>query len=521
MFKRIELEKDMKRIMKSASLRIAMLVALLPLWLGGFSAQATNVSDGDKVAAVKIVEHTPVVVKDYHIEVALDAILDQLRLGTYELLIVTPELRANGDRKDLVATLPSFIITGSTRDRALAREVALGNTPGYMEPAPLFVTKRTNGKPQQVSYQAREVYQAWMLNAALYVRLDLTGCAECGKASEERLINPRVISEPYKPSYQLSYLVPEAEPVKNRADSYKASIAFRVNKDDIDPSYQNNRAVLEDVDSKVATIMKNKDLQVSDVRIVGYASPEGRASYNQDLAERRSRSFANYLVSKHGVNAQRLQVTGYGEDWGLVKQMLQENQGTLTESERSQVLDIIDRVSDLDARDPQIKRINKGATWVRLLESIFPSVRRTEYTFSYVVRAFDIEEAKVVLRSNPKLLSLNEMYLVANSYAPDSKEFKEVFDIAVRLFPDQPVAIINASAVDIEGGNYDAAIARLKKLESDARTWNNLGVAYAKKGDAATAKAYFEKSAQAGVAEATHNLEEMEKEAANSVDPTK
>ena len=315
--------------------------------------------------------------------------------------------------------------------------------------------------------------------------------------------------------------MPEAEPVKNRADSYKASIAFRVNKDDIDPSYQNNRSVLEDVDSKVATIMKNKDLQVSDVRIVGYASPEGRASYNQDLAERRSRSFANYLVSKHGVSAQRLQVTGFGEDWGLVKQMLQENQGTLTESERSQVLDIIDRVSDLDARDPQIKRINKGATWVRLLESIFPSVRRTEYTFSYVVRAFDIEEAKVVLRSNPKLLSLNEMYLVANSYAPDSKEFKEVFDIAVRLFPDQPVAIINASAVDIEGGNYDAAIARLKKLESDARTWNNLGVAYAKKGDVATAKAYFEKSAQAGVAEATHNLEEMEKEAANSVDPTK
>lgn len=511
----------MKRIMRSASFRLGMVVALMLLWLGGPAAQATKVSDGKKLTAVQVVEHSPIVVKDYRIEVALDAILDQLRLGTYELLIITPELRANGDRKDLVASLPPFIITGSTRDRALAREVKLGNPPSYMEPQPLFITKRTNGKPQQVTYQASEVYQAWMRDAALYINIDLTGCAECGKGHEERLINPRVISEPYKPSYKLTYLVPEAEPVKNRADSYKASIAFRVNKDDIDYTYQNNRAVLDDVDSKVATIMKNKDLQVSDVRIVGYASPEGSSVYNQSLAERRSRSFANYLVSKHGVDARHLQVTGFGEDWGLVRQLLKEGQGSLTDSERGQVMDIIDRVGELDARDPQIKRINKGATWMRLLESVFPSVRRTEYTFSYVVRAFDIEEAKVVLRSNPKLLSLNEMYLVANSYAPESKEFKEVFDIAVRLFPDQPVAIINASAVDIEGGNYDAAIARLKKIESDARTWNNIGVAYAKKGDAATAKVYFQKSTQAGVAEATHNLEEMEKEAANSVEPTK
>ncbi|MGI6574257.1 MAG: hypothetical protein ACOX19_12890 [Fermentimonas sp.] len=55
------------------------------------------------------------------------------------------------------------------------------------------------------------------------------------------------------------------------------------------------------------------------------------------------------------------------------------------------------------------------------------------------MRPFSVEEAKGVIRTNPRLLSLNEMFLVAQTYAPASSEFKEVFDIATRLYPDEPI----------------------------------------------------------------------------------
>ena len=74
---------------------------------------------------------------------------------------------------------------------------------------------------------------------------------------------------------------------------------------------------------------------------------------------------------------------------------------------------------------------------------------------------------------------LNEMYLVAKSYDPTSREFAEVFDIASRIYPNEPIAIINASSADIEGGNNKAAIDRMSKISTDERTWNNMGGAYA------------------------------------------
>jgi tetratricopeptide (TPR) repeat protein len=101
--------------------------------------------------------------------------------------------------------------------------------------------------------------------------------------------------------------------------------------------------------------------------------------------------------------------------------------------------------------------------------------------------------------------------MVAQSYPANSKEFKEVFDIAARLYPDDPIAIVNSAAVDIEGGNNRAAIDRLMKIKDNPRSWINLGVAYARMGDLQTARSYFEKAAAQGDADAKTNLLELEK----------
>lgn len=83
------------------------------------------------------------------------------------------------------------------------------------------------------------------------------------------------------------------------------------------------------------------------------------------------------------------------------------------------------------------------------------------------------------------------MFLVANSYDKGSDQFKEVFDIAVRLYPTDPIAQLNTAALEIETGAYDPAISRLQGINLP-EAWNNLGVAYAMKKDYTTAMQYFD-----------------------------
>lgn len=264
---------------------------------------------------------------------------------------------------------------------------------------------------------------------------------------------------PYKPDYKLVYIVPAVEPVKKRADKYVATVEFHVDKDHLDPNYRNNQQVLSEIGEKVANVLNNDDLTVTDVEIIGYASPEASVAYNKSLSERRAKAISDYLVNRYGVNRMKMVVTGYGEDWAKTREEIESS----NISDKEKVLQIIDTTSNPDARDAKIKQLSNGITYQTILHEIYPRIRRTEYALSYIVRGFDVEEAKQILKTNPKLLSLNEMYLVAKSYPAESKEFKEVFDIATRLYPNEPVAIINASAADIEGG------VTIKRLLSDYR----------------------------------------------------
>jgi peptidoglycan-associated lipoprotein len=49
------------------------------------------------------------------------------------------------------------------------------------------------------------------------------------------------------------------------------------------------------------------------LQIEGYASPEGSASYNRALSERRARAVRDYLTSR-GIAASRLSIASYGEE---------------------------------------------------------------------------------------------------------------------------------------------------------------------------------------------------------------
>ena len=269
--------------------------------------------------------------------------------------------------------------------------------------------------------------------------------------------------------------------------------------------FGNNAPVLDRVDRIVREIRNDKNLTVQDLSIVGYASPEGNYNSNMELSKRRAYSFVEYLRRTHNVDESMMKTDWKGEDWDGLRKVVDES----SLPDRNAILDVFSE-PDIASRKAKLHAINGGATYRFLLKEYYPPLRRNDYTISYVARAFDLEEAKEVIKDKPQHLSLNEMYLVANSYRKGSDEFKEVFDVAVRLFPEDPVANINAAALDVESGAFDRAVGRLRGI-ARAEAYNNLGVAYAKIGDYEQAKAYFERASKTGNSVARENGQQLER----------
>ena len=87
----------------------------------------------------------------------------------------------------------------------------------------------------------------------------------------------------------------------------------------------------------------------------------------------------------------------------------------------------------------------------------------------YNIRNFTVDEALDIIYRDPSQLSLEEMHRVALTYPAGSDEFKEVFEIAVRMYPDDPVSNLNAANIALQNRQADKARRYLAKAAPSAQ----------------------------------------------------
>lgn len=421
--------------------------------------------------------------------------LNNLQLKSQNMVILTPLLQS-ADKAHVIRFNP-FVITGRARMKAIDREIGFGNNPFEQEPVVVFRHKKN--QVESIPVTLTTPYESWMRNASLIMEANTTGCASCDVASNITPLSSRILPPLVTPTYELSYVVPPAEPVKQRSETHSAYLNFEVGKSVLLHDFKNNAAELSSVNKIVNEVRNDKNLKFTEFNITGYASPEGGYDYNMKLSENRAKAFATYMKDKENLPASLLKVNWEGEDWIGLRHAIKES----NLADRDKILEVLN-ISDINKRKAQLRALNGGRTYRMLLDDYYPSLRRIDYTLAYIARPFDVNEAKQVIKTKPQYLSLNEMFLVANTYPKESPEFKEVFDIAVRLYPTDPVAQQNTAALEIERGATDAGIKRLEAINTP-EAWNNLGVAYAKKKEYQQALEYFTKASNAGVEAATQN----------------
>lgn len=466
------------------------------LSIAGFShAQVINAETRDNLR----IEDVQINKQGNNVRIDMVLNLDNVRMGSAQMVILTPVIRS-ADNKNFHRFQP-IVFTGAGRDRTLQRAI---DWEGFkFEETPMMVTRRTNKRPQAIPVTLTAPYQDWFRGAELVILESKSGCAYTTIRDDEYSALMPVLPVLVEPVYSYSYVTPPVEQVKQRSETYTARLNFEVGKHTLLRNYKNNAAVLSEVEKVISEIRNDNNLTVNEFHITGYASPEGNEQSNMKLSENRAKAFVSYLSQNYNVPASSIRTDWKGEDWEGLRKVVQES-GI---NNKSEILNVLDE-SNVAQRKTKLKNLNGGQTYRMLLNDYYPPLRRNEYTISFVAKPFSIEEAKVQMRTKPQYLSLNEMFLVANTYPKNSREFKEVFDTAVRLYPNDPIAQLNTGTLELETGAVDNAIRRLEGVNLP-EAWNNLGIAYAMKEDYRRAEEYFSRASQSGLQTASGNLSQL------------
>ena len=444
-----------------------------------------------KLASDKIkVSNVQVAQQNNALSVSMDLNLDSLYLPSNLQLVYTPVFKTRqGEIK-----MPEIVING--RRQQIMFERGVGKKQLNLSPEALVV-RRTNKKVQTVNYSASIPLSGQVKNYDLNMHEDLCGC---GNMEEGNDFNLRHRRQP-----QAVFVRPAVEAVKVRHLDKRAYIDFPVNRIELHADYRRNPAQLDSIVRTINALKDDKNLEVSAINIHGYASPESPYSHNDYLAKNRAKTLTDYVRRMVALPTQLFTVSSTAEDWDGLRNYLKDS----NLEHKSEILAIAnDEKMDPDAREQKIKKLYPSE-YRFMLDTWYPALRHSDYHITYKVKPFDVAEAKEIIKTKPQQLSQEEMFLVAQTYEPGSKEFNDVMEIAVRMFPENETANLNAANTRLNAGDADGAKSYLEKAGNSPEALNARGVYESLKGNDQQARHYFALAAKAGVKAAQENLENL------------
>lgn len=466
----------MKRIVLTYSFWMGSLFAALPL-----GAQQT-LQSGAAVRSADVNRQRDSVI----VRMQLD--LTDMEVASNRSVVLIPQLES-GDRR---LELPAVEVMGRRRQLYYER-----NGRQTYAVTPWHVVRRDRERTQTVDYRTALLYEDWMDHALLGITEDLCGCGEVQPGSQVAVHRADVAFRP-----RLAYIAPEVEVEKRRALSGEAYLDFVVNRTDINPAYRRNPDELARIHASIDTVLHDRDFHITRIALRGYASPEGTYRSNTRLAEGRTEALKSYIGRRYGF-VDTLFITGFvPENWEGLRRYVAGS----TLSGRDGILTLIDSDLEPDAKEQAI-RSRYPADYATLLAECYPGLRRTDYRIDYTVRSFSVDEAKAVLRTRPQNLSLDEMFAVAQTYEPGSNDFKQVFDVAVRMYPDSEVANLNAACALLEQGLTEQARPYLDKAGNSPQADNARGVCLLLQKRYDEALRLLEQAFRGGVKEAEANMQ--------------
>lgn len=441
--------------------------------------------------------------EDGHLNVTMQLTLEQLRLAANHQIFLTPYVES-ADGKQSVQ-MPSVVLSGrnmhyvylrSGRTKATGKTTYTVAEEAYVKP----------GHSATIAYSELTAILPWMLadGAVIRVATDTCGCGRPLGSTEQATpldLNPasRMMIMPYpRPSVVDEKII---------AHNGRARVQFEVDRTELHESpyrckngqHIDNRAQLKVIDDSVRHALETPNVEIKSIHICGFASPESPYLHNEELANGRSRSLAEYVARKYSIPAENSTYSSVPENWTEFRELVAAA-SDITEQQRQELMTLIDAPayapSDYDRKEQVLKTDRRFAQLYRskILPVWFPQLRCSQFTINTHLKPMTDLQLRDIIKTQPELMSLNQIYRVANTYEHGSQEWKETMAVALRYYADDEVANANAAAQAIEDHDYDAAEQYLLKAGTSDDANIMRGIIATHKGKYAEAREWFEKA---------------------------
>ena len=312
------------------------------------------------------------------------------------------------------------------------------------------------------------------------------------KESPMAAFAPIVYDNRLRAESALPFRLPDAEDTKIRTIQGRAFLDFPVNETVIYPRYRRNPEELQRLSKTIENALFDKSFKVLRVVLHGYASPESPYSNNTRLAKGRTQALKSYVCRKFGISESIVETHYTPEDWDNLRTFIEtrgesrrvkgniwyEREGIIETPVmpqyvldcRDELLRVIGLDMEPDEKEAVLKKVDGGRPYNWLLQHVYPGLRHTDYIIEYVVRRYPVKEARRLIYTHPEALSLEEMYLVAQSYDEGTDGWLDALLIAARQYPEDKTANLNAACGCVKARRMTDARNYLNKAGSTTET---------------------------------------------------
>ena len=287
------------------------------------------------------------------------------------------------------------------------------------------------------------------------------------------------------------------------AQKQEANIKFLIQQATLRQSELKNNSVQEFVKLLEQINNDREGLNLKDVEVSAYASPDGGFALNDRLAAQRQQNTQQYVqqqLKKAKLTDAAVDAKYTAEDWDGFQELVKAS----NIQDKDVILRVLSMYKDPQEREEQIKNISNA--FRELADGILPQLRRSRMIINYETVGRSDEQIQEQLKADPSKLNVEEM-LYAATLVDDINAKEQIYKTTTQLYPQDKRAYNNLATLEYAKGNINGAKSYIGQASELPEAQANLGMIALLNGDIETAENYISKATGAnGLAEVLGNL---------------
>ena len=280
-----------------------------------------------------------------------------------------------------------------------------------------------------------------------------------------------------------------------REEKQEAGIKFLVNQANLRKSELQNNSIQEFVRMLKRINQDRERLNLRNVEVKAYASPEGGFAFNDKLANKRQATGETYVKGQLKANKISTGIdAGYtAQDWDGFQRLVQAS----NIQDKDVILRVLSMYKDPQERETQIRNMSEG--FRELAFAILPELRRARLIINYETIGRSDDEITAQYKQDASKLTADELLYLATLV--DDNEQAKVYETTAKLYDKDYRAYNNLATLAIKKGDKETALRYLEqalRIDSNAsEALANMGLLYLSEGNIEEAERNIARSANA------------------------